>query len=63
MSYLNVLLDDISNPGLNLTPLYPYITMSYLLLRFVFQSYLGTCACTVLFCAHALFIYLIDVYI
>ena len=59
MSYLNVLLDDISNPGLNLTPLYPYIT--YLLLRFVFQSYLGVCACTVLFCARALIIYLIDV--
>ena len=61
MNYLNVLLDEISNPGLNLTPLYPYIT--YLLLRFVFQSYLGTCAYTVLFCVHALFIYLIDMYI
>ena len=54
MNYLNVLLDEISNPGLNLTPLYPYITC--LLLRFVFQ-YLGTCAYTVLFCVHALFIY------
>ena len=61
MNYLNVLLDEISNPGLNLTSLYPYIT--YLLVRFVFQSYLGTSACTVLFCAHALFIYFIDMYI
>ena len=55
MNQLNVLLDEISNPGLNLTPLYPYITC--LLLRFVFQWYLGACAYTVLFCVHALFIY------
>ena len=38
--------------GTRLAPSYPYIT--YLLLRFVFQLYLGTCA-------RALFIFLIDV--
>ena len=38
-----------------MAPSYPYI--SYLLLRFVFQLYLGSCVRTVLFCARALFIY------
>ena len=44
-----------------IAPSYPYIT--YFLHSVVFQLYLGTCARTILFCAHALFIYLIDVYI
>ena len=44
-----------------IAPSYPYIT--YLSLRFVFQLYLGTCVRTILFCARALFIYPIDVYV
>ena len=37
---------------------YPYIT--YLLLRVVFQLYLGTCARTILFWARPLFVYLFN---
>ena len=39
-----------------IAPLHPYIT--YLLLSFVFQLYLGTCAWTILFWARTLFVYL-----
>ena len=42
-----------------IAPSYPYIT--YLLLRLFFQLYLNTRARTILFCARALFINLIDV--
>ena len=35
--------------------------LTYLLLRFFFQLYLGTCARAVLCCARALFVHLIDV--
>ena len=44
-----------------IAPSHPYIT--YLLLRLFFQLYLGTCACALLFCARALLINLIDVFI
>ena len=40
------------------TPSYPYIT--YLLLIVFYSLYLSTYACAFLFCAHALFIHLID---
>ena len=41
-----------------IAPSYPYIT--YLLHSVVFQLYLGTCARTILFWAHALFVYLFN---
>ena len=41
-----------------IAPSYPHIT--YLLLRLFFQLYLNTRARAILFCAHALFINLID---
>ena len=41
-----------------IAPSYPLIT--YLLLSFVFQLYLGTCARTILFWARALFVYLFN---
>ena len=41
-----------------IAPSYPYTT--YLLHRVVFQSYLGTCARTILFWARALFVYLFN---
>ena len=41
-----------------IAPSYPYIT--YLLLRVVFQLYLGMCAGTILFWASALFVYLFN---
>ena len=49
--------DKISNPGLNCT-IVSILTLIILLLRFVLQFYLGTCARTILFCAHALYILL-----
>ena len=52
--------DEISNPGLNCT-IVLILTLLILLLRFVLQLYLGKCACTISFCARALFIFLNDV--
>ena len=45
---------------MRLAPSYPYITGTYLLLRLFFQLYFSMCARTILFCARALFLNLLD---